>query len=49
MSYTVQKGDSVGLIAKKTGARVQDIVAANKLLDPSKIQVGQVLVIPGGK
>jgi LysM repeat protein len=49
LSYTVQKGDSVGLIAKKTGARVQDIVAANKLLDPSKIQVGQVLVIPGGK
>jgi LysM repeat protein len=48
-SYTVQKGDSVGLIAKKTGARVQDIVDANKLADPSKIQVGQVLIIPGGK
>jgi LysM repeat protein len=47
--YTVQKGDSVGLIAKKTGARVQDIVDANKLLDPSKIQVGQVLIIPGTK
>jgi LysM repeat protein len=48
-SYTVQKGDSVGLIAKKTGARVQDIVDANKLTDPSKILVGQVLVIPGGR
>jgi LysM repeat protein len=48
-SYTVQKGDTVGLIAKKTGARVQDIVDANKLLDPSKIQVGQVLIIPGTK
>jgi LysM repeat protein len=48
-TYTVQKGDSVGLIAKKTGARVQDIVDANRLLDPSKIQVGQVLTIPGGK
>jgi LysM repeat protein len=48
-SYTVQKGDSVGLIAKKTGARVQDIVDANKLLDPSKIQVGQVLIIPGAR
>jgi LysM repeat protein len=48
-SYTVQKGDSVGLIAKKTGARVQDIVDANKLADPSKILVGQVLVIPGSK
>ena len=48
-TYTVQKGDSVGLIAKKTGARLQDIVEANKLADPSKILVGQVLVIPGGK
>jgi LysM repeat protein len=48
-SYTVQKGDTVGLIARKTGARVQDIVDANKLLDPSRIQVGQVLIIPGGK
>jgi LysM repeat protein len=47
--YTVQKGDSVGLIAKRTGARVQDIVEANKLTDPSKIQVGQVLIIPGAK
>jgi LysM repeat protein/FtsZ-binding cell division protein ZapB len=48
-TYTVQKGDSVGMIARKTGARVQDIVEANKLADPSKILVGQVLVVPGGK
>lgn len=49
VSYTVQKGDSVGIIAKKTGAKTQDIVDANKLLDPSRIQVGQVLFVPGGK
>ena len=49
MSYTVQKGDSVGLIAKKTGAKAQDIVDANKLADPSRIQAGQTLFIPGGK
>jgi LysM repeat protein len=49
VSYTVQKGDSVGIIAKKTGAKAQDIIDANKLLDPSRIQVGQVLFIPGGK
>jgi len=48
-SYTVQKGDSVGLIAKKTGARVQDIIEANSLADPSRIQAGQVLVIPAAK
>jgi LysM repeat protein len=49
VSYTVQKGDSLAAIAKKTGAKVQDIVNANKLADPSKIVVGQTLFIPGGK
>lgn len=47
--YTVQKGDTVALIAKKTGAKFQDIVNANKLADPSKIYPGQQLAVPGGK
>lgn len=46
VSYTVQKGDTLALIAKKTGARVQDIVNANKIGDPSRIVVGQTLFIP---
>lgn len=49
ISYTVQKGDTLGLISRKTGGKVQDIVAANKIADPSRIRVGQVLFIPGGK
>jgi LysM repeat protein len=49
VNYTVQKGDSIGLIAKKTGAKAQEIIDANKLADPSRIQAGQVLFIPGGK
>ena len=49
VSYTVQKGDSLASIAKKTGAKQQDIVNANKLSDPSRISVGQTLFIPGGK
>jgi LysM repeat protein len=49
ISYTVQKGDSLASIAKKTGAKQQDIVNANKLSDPSRIVVGQTLFIPGGK
>lgn len=49
ISYTVQKGDSLASIAKKTGAKQQDIVNANKLSDPSRISVGQTLFIPGGK
>lgn len=49
VSYTVLKGDSIGVIARKTGAKAQDIIDANKLADPSRIQAGQVLFIPGGK
>jgi LysM repeat protein len=49
ISYTVQKGDTVAIIAKRTGARAADIINANKLTDPSLIFVGQVLFIPGGK
>jgi LysM repeat protein len=49
VSYTVQKGDTIATIAKKTGAKQQDIVNANKLSDPSRIDVGQTLFIPGGK
>jgi LysM repeat protein len=49
VSYTVQKGDTLALISKKTGARLTDIVEANKIADPSRIQIGQTLFIPGGK
>ncbi|HUR56640.1 MAG TPA: LysM peptidoglycan-binding domain-containing protein [Opitutaceae bacterium] len=49
ISYTVQKGDTLAVIAKKTGAKQQDIINANKISDPSHITVGQTLFIPGGK
>jgi LysM repeat protein len=49
VSYTVAAGDTVSRIAQKTGAKVADIVNANKLADPTRIRVGQVLFIPGGK
>jgi LysM repeat protein len=49
VSYTVQKGDTIAVIAKKTGAKQQDIINANKISDPSRITVGQTLFIPGGK
>jgi len=47
--YTVQKGDFLAAIAKKTGAKPQDIINANKLADPDRLVVGQNLFIPGGK
>jgi LysM repeat protein len=49
VSYTVQKGDTLATIAKRTGAKTQDIINANKLSDPSRINAGQTLFIPGGK
>ena len=49
ISYTVQKGDTLAVIAKKTGAKSQDIINANKLADPDRLNVGQTLFIPGGK
>lgn len=49
ISYTVQAGDVLAVIAKKFNAKVQDIINANKMADPSKIRVGQTLFIPQGK
>lgn len=49
ISYTVQKGDTLALIARKTGSKTSDIINANKITDPAKILVGQTLFIPGGK
>jgi LysM repeat protein len=47
--HVVQPGDSLSSIARKYGAKSQDIINANKITDASKIQVGQTLFIPGGK
>ena len=46
LRYTVQKGETLAQIAKKNGAKMQDIVNANKIADPTKIQAGQTLFIP---
>ncbi len=48
-SYTVQKGDTLSIIARKTGGKLSDIINANKITDPSKVRVGDTLFIPGGK
>lgn len=49
INYTVQAGDTLAVIARKHNAKVQDIINANKIADPTKIQVGQTLFIPQGK
>ncbi|MGN6469358.1 MAG: peptidoglycan DD-metalloendopeptidase family protein [Rhizobiaceae bacterium] len=46
--YTVQSGDSLYAIAKKTGASVAEIKKANGL-ESSAVRIGQVLTIPGAE
>lgn len=49
VNYTVQAGDTLAVIARNNNAKLQDIINANKIADPTKIRVGQTLFIPQGK
>lgn len=49
INYTVQAGDTLGEIARKNNAKLQDVINANKISDPTRIRVGQTLFIPQGK
>ena len=46
VSYTVKKGDSLGLIAKRFGVTASDLTLINKISRPDLIRVGQKLTIP---
>lgn len=48
-TYVVQKNDSISSIASKHHVKRADLMSANKLTTTSALQVGQKLVIPGGK
>lgn len=45
-TYEVQPGDTLASIATRFGSTVKDIQNANKIADPTKLQVGQTLFIP---
>jgi 2',3'-cyclic-nucleotide 2'-phosphodiesterase/3'-nucleotidase len=45
-SYTVAKGDNPSTIAKKLGVGYKALLDANKITDPTKLQIGQVLKVP---
>jgi nucleoid-associated protein YgaU len=48
-TYTVQKGDTLWSIAQKhlgDGKRWREIVELNPGLEPSKLKVGQVIILP---
>ncbi|AWK85135.1 LysM peptidoglycan-binding domain-containing M23 family metallopeptidase [Azospirillum thermophilum] len=45
-SVTVQKGDSAYLIAKRYNVPLRDLIDANRLSPPYKLEVGQRLTLP---
>lgn len=47
--YTVKKGDTLTSIAKSFGLTLEELSKANKITDPKKLQLGQVLKVPPRK
>jgi len=48
-NYTVQRGDTLWSIARKVygnGQKWQQLASANAISDPTKLRVGQTLVVP---
>jgi LysM repeat protein len=45
-TYTVKVGDSAIAIARQFGVDVDDLLAANGVVNRNRIYVGQVLTIP---
>jgi len=46
-AYVVQKDDTLSGIAVRYGLRWQDVVAVNPGISPNKLQIGQVIQLPG--
>jgi murein DD-endopeptidase MepM/ murein hydrolase activator NlpD len=45
--YIVQPGDSLSSIASRFNISMNDLMAANNIIDPNQLDVGQQLIIPG--
>jgi len=45
-TYVVQKGDSLGKIAKKVGVSSRELAELNNIKDPNHVRVGQKIVLP---
>ncbi|HEX7956020.1 MAG TPA: LysM peptidoglycan-binding domain-containing protein, partial [Pyrinomonadaceae bacterium] len=44
--YTVRGGDTLGVIARRYGVEVAELLAANNIANPDRIRAGQQLTIP---
>lgn len=45
--YVVRAGDSLYAIARRFGSTVEELVGLNQIVDPSRLVIGQSLVVPG--
>ncbi|CAN5552828.1 hypothetical protein BH20VER1_BH20VER1_22190 [soil metagenome] len=45
-TYTVAKGDNPVAIARKLNVSKEELLALNKITDPTKLQIGQTLAVP---
>ncbi|MGI6659917.1 MAG: LysM peptidoglycan-binding domain-containing protein [Dethiobacteraceae bacterium] len=48
LRHTLQRGETVWKLAKRYHAQVDEILAVNKITDPTKLEVGRELIIPQG-
>jgi LysM repeat protein len=48
-TYTVKSGDTPSAIAERLGVSVDELMRLNSITDPTQLEVGQVLRIPGAK
>ncbi|MDQ7789959.1 MAG: LysM domain-containing protein, partial [Clostridia bacterium] len=46
-TYTIQAGDTFFRLAQRFGTTVAALQAANPGVDPNRLQIGQVINIPG--
>ncbi|HSV30725.1 MAG TPA: LysM peptidoglycan-binding domain-containing protein [Atribacteraceae bacterium] len=48
-TYTIEPGDSLWEISRKFGVNLQTLMSVNNLGNSSRLQINQILVIPGGQ
>lgn len=48
-TYVVQPGDTPITIARRLGVTHQELMRVNGISDPTRMQVGQVLIVPGAR
>lgn len=47
VTITVQRGDTLGAIARKFDVTVAELMDANNISDPRRVRAGQTLIVPG--